>query len=184
METERELLYAIRDGEPQAMRRLYDRFSGYAMAISLRYVSERDDARDVAQDGFVKIIDSIDKFDYRGEGSLKRWVARIITNVAIDWVKASERMHQTFEQPDVLPDEADEGPPDIEEAPPDILNKMIGQLPLGCRVVLNLYVFERLSHVEIARRLGIQPGTSASQLSYAKRLLRKMIKEYLDSQRI
>ena len=59
METERELLDAIRRGERAAMRRLYDRYSRYAMAIGLRYVPNRDDMRDVMQDSFVKIITNI-----------------------------------------------------------------------------------------------------------------------------
>lgn len=184
METERQLLDAIQSGDRQAMRRLYDRFSGYAMAIGMRYVPEREDAKDVLQEGFVKILSSIGRFNYRGEGSLKAWVARVITNAAIDWVKARERMLQTHELTDVLPEEADTDPPNVEEVPPDILNRMIGQLPVGCRLVLNLHVFEQLSHAEIASRLGIQAGSSASQLSHAKRLLKEMILAYLDSQRI
>ena len=184
METERELLRAIRGGDRQALRRLYDRYSGYAMAIGLRYVPEREDARDVLQDAFLKIIGSIGGFDYRGEGSLKAWVARIVSNVAIDWVKAHERLQHTFELADELPEEADEEPPDVDEVPPDILNSMIGRLPAGYRLVLNLHVFEQLSHTEIASCLGIQAGTSASQLSHAKRLLKEMIQAYLDAQRI
>ena len=82
METERQLLDAILGGESQAMRRLYDRFSGYTMAIALRYVPDRDDVRDVLQDSFVSVLTSIRQFDYRGEGSLKSWVARIVANRA------------------------------------------------------------------------------------------------------
>ncbi|MBR0165340.1 MAG: sigma-70 family RNA polymerase sigma factor [Prevotella sp.] len=183
METERELLDAIHSDDPQAMRRLYDRFSGYAMAIGLRYVPEREDVKDVLQDSFVKIIGSVGGFTYRGEGSLKAWVARIVTNEAIDWLKIHERIHLIFEQRDQLPEDVEDEPPDMEEVPSDILNVMIGRLPAGCRLVLNLYAFEQLSHREIACRLSIQEGSSASQLSYAKRLLKRMIKEYINSQR-
>ncbi len=183
METERELLDAIDRGDRQAMRRLYDRFSGCAMAIGLRYIAEREDVKDVVQDGFVKIIGSIGSFHYHGEGSLRAWVGRIITNTAIDWVKAHERMLTVVDQTAGLPDEAEEDPPDVETVPPDLLNRMIGRLPAGYRLVLNLYVFDQLPHREIARRLGIREASSASQLSHAKRLLKEMIQVYLDSQR-
>ena len=73
--------------------------------------------------------------------------------------------------------------PDMEEVPPDILNQMIGRLPTGCRLVLNLYVFERLPHKEIAQRLGIREKTSASQFFRAKKLLKEMIQDYLEIQR-
>ena len=178
IETERQLLDAIHCGDRQALRRLYDRYSGYAMAIGLRYVPERDDVRDILQDSFINILTSINEFDYRGEGSLKAWISRIVANRAIDWLKEHERLHFT----DEIPDAAEEGVPEVENVPPDILNSMIGQLPGGCRMVLNLYVFEQLSHKEIAQRLGIRENSSASQLSRAKKILAEMIKEYLYSQ--
>ena len=75
-ETELQLLQSIRHHDRQAMRRLYDRYAGFTMAIALRYVGSRDDACDVVQDSFVKILTSIDRFNYHGEGSLKAWVGR------------------------------------------------------------------------------------------------------------
>ena len=179
-ETERQLLDAIHHGDRQALRRLYDRYSDYAMAIGQRFVVNREDARDLIQDSFIKILTCIDDFEYRGEGSLKAWVSTIVVNRAIDWIKLHERIHMTDEIPDLI----DESPPDLEKVPPDVLNKMIGQLPVGCRLVLNLHVFEQLSHKAIAQRLGIRESSSASQLSRAKRMLQRMIDEYLNSQRI
>lgn len=179
IETERQLLDAIHSGDRQALRRLYDRYSGYAMAIGLRYVPERDDVRDILQDSFVSILTSINDFDYRGEGSLKAWISRIVVNRSIDWLKEHEHMLFT----DDIPDTAEESVPDVEDVPPDILNRMIGQLPGGCRMVLNLFVFEQLSHKEIAQRLGIRENSSASQLSRAKKILAEMVNEYLYSQR-
>ncbi len=179
METELQLLEAIKCNDRQAMRRLYDRFAGYAMATALRYVPERDDAKDVLQDSFVSILTSVSSFNYRGEGSLKNWVGRVVANHAIDWVKEHEH-HLVYT--DKVPETADEELPD-EEVPPDILNAMIGRLPAGYRMVLNLYVFEHLSHKDIAHRLGIKENTSASQFFHAKKMLARMIKEYLNSQR-
>ena len=62
METELQLLEAIRSGEREALRRLYDRYSGYAMAIGLRYLPEGDEVRDVLQDSFVRILTSAGQF--------------------------------------------------------------------------------------------------------------------------
>ena len=61
---------------------------------------------------------------------------------------------------------------------------MIGRLPLRYRVVINLRAFEELSHKEIALRLGISENVSVTLFSRAKRKLAKMMKEYLNSQRI
>lgn len=75
METEKQLLESIRKGDRLAMRRLYDRFSGYAMAVGLRYIADREDVKDVVQDCFVSILTAVSRFEYRGEGSLKSWVS-------------------------------------------------------------------------------------------------------------
>lgn len=180
METEQQLLLAIRNGDREAMRRLYDRFSGYTMAIALRYIPQREDAKDVLQDSFVRILTSISEFNYHGEGSLKGWVARIVANRSIDWIKEHERsLLYTSE----IPETAEEEIPDLDEVPPEILNQMIGRLPAGCRMVLNLHVFERLSHKEIAQRLGIREDSSASQFFRAKKLLKEMIQDYIIIQR-
>ena len=67
---------------------------------------------------------------------------------------------------------------------PDVLWRLISQLPLGYRMVLNLYVFEQLSHKEIARLLGIAPGTSTSQYARAKKELAKRINNYLKNNKL
>ena len=180
VETERQLLDAIRGGDRAALRRLYDRYSGYAMAIGLRYIPEREEVRDVLQDSFVKIFTGIGRFDYRGEGSLKSWVSRIVTNCSIDYLKKNEHLLTTDEMPDC----AEEEETDVGDVPPDILDGMIGQLPTGYRLVLNLFVFEQLSHREIAQRLGITESASTSQFFRAKKMLQRMVREYINKQQM
>lgn len=150
------------------------------MAIGLRYIPDCDKARDVLQDSFVKILTSIGRFDYRGEGSLKSWISRIVANRAIDYIKQHQRLQFT----DEVPENINEEEPEIGGVPPDILDGMIGQLPAGYRVVLNLFVFEQLSHREIAQRLSITESASTSQFFRAKRMLQRMIREYIKQQSI
>lgn len=181
METELQLLEAIRSGEREALRRLYDRYSGYAMAIGLRYLPEGDEVRDVLQDSFVRILTSIGQFNYHGEGSLKSWVSRIVSNRSVDYL----REHQRFRVVSGIPDEPDEQEePDVGGVPPDVLTKMIGRLPVNYRMVLNLYVFEQRSHREIAQLLDIKESTSSSLFFRAKKMLARMIKDYINKQRI
>ena len=182
METEQQLLNAIHNGDRSALRRLYDRYSGYAMAIGLRYIPEREEVRDVIQDSFVKILTSIQQFDYRGEGSLKSWVSRIVANKAVDHLRAHQRFSYVNAVPYDLAD--DEEAPVLEDIPPDILTAMIGRLPDNYRLVLNLFVFEQRSHKDIAQQLGIKENTSASLFFRAKQMLSKMVKEYVKQQEI
>lgn len=175
MESEKELLDDIKGGSRDAMHRLYERYIGYAMAVALRYVPVRDDAEDVVQDSFVKVFSSISKFQYRGEGALKGWLLRIVANEAISFVRQQNR----FSIVDEIPDDVEEDDPEVERIPPSVLTRMIGELPDGYRLVLNMYVFEQKSHREIAQQLGIKESSSASQYLRAKKLLARKIKEYL-----
>ena len=166
LESEKRLLNDIKNGSRSAMRELYDRYSGYATAVCLRYIPDRDEMQDVMQDSFVKIFTSLDSFEYRGEGSLR--------NESLDYIRRNGRFTFT----DDIPDSVEEDEPEIDAIPDDVLMEMIGRLPDGYRVVLNMYVFGGMSHKEIAEKLGIKTGTSASQYFHAKKLLAKMIDDY------
>ncbi len=179
METELQLLNAIRSGEEEAKRRLYERFVGIATATAQRYIPQCDRVRDVLQDSFVKILTSIDSFNYRGEGSLKAWVTTIVTHRALNFIREHDRELPT----DHLPDKASDEEPDLGRVPSDVMNRLIGQLPAGYRLILNLHVFERLPHKEIARLLGIRPDTSASQFTRAKNRLAELINDYLKTEK-
>lgn len=184
VETEKQLLESVCRGDREAMRRLYDRYADYAMAVGLRYVAERDEVRDVLQDSFVKVFTTIGQFSYRGEGSLKAWVARIVSNRAIDHLRSRGRFVQVGAGGEVA-DMADDGEeePDVGDMTPEVLTELIGRLPTNYRTVLNLFVFEGRSHREIAQLLGVKENTSSSIFFRAKRMLAKMISEYQNKQR-
>ena len=97
-----------------------------------------------------------------------------VVNESLDYIRRNGRFTFT----DDIPDGAEEDEPEIDAIPDDVLMEMIGRLPDGYRVVLNMYVFGGMSHKEIAEKLGIKTGTSASQYFHAKKLLAKMIDDY------
>lgn len=180
-ETERQLIEAIRAGDREAFKRLYERFARYAMGVTLRYVPKRDDALDIVQDSFISIITSIATFEYRGEGSLKSWVSKIVSRQAVSWMKEHEQLSFSELTLDEIEEDDD---PAIEKVPKELVNEMIGRLPVRYRVVVNLRAFEELSHKDIALRLGISEKASTTLFSRAKRKLAMMIKEYINSQEI
>lgn len=155
------------------MRRLYDLYSGHAMATALRYVPNRDDAADIVQDAFVKIFSSVGAYEYRGEGMLRAWVTRVTANEALGFLRRRSGLTFTDDIPDTGPDED----PDVDGISDERLAQLIASLPEGYRVVLNMFVFGGMSHREIADELGIKPTTSASQFFHAKKMLAQMIKE-------
>lgn len=175
-ETELQLLEAIHSGEQTALRRLYDRYSDHVMAVALRYMSNRDEASDVVQDSFVKILTSIGQFHYQGEGSLRAWISRIVSNMAKDHLRG----HKRYASVENLKEEpAETFAFEMNELSPDVLKGMIGQLPANYRKVLNLFVYEGLSHKEIAQSLGVKESTSSSLYFRAKKMLARMIQHRL-----
>jgi RNA polymerase sigma-70 factor (ECF subfamily) len=174
---EQELIRKIACGDRNAAGDFYDEYAGYLTAVCLRYVAARDDAKDVLQESFMRIFDSIDRFEYRGPGALKAWARRIVVNESLRWLEKRKKVRFAPDDDPVYRAEAEE--PDFERLPTAVILEMIGSLPERYRTVFNLYVFEEMSHREIASMLNIAEGSSASRLHRAKALLAKQIKSML-----
>ena len=174
---EKTLVEKARKGDRAAMRQIYDCYSRYLTATCSRFLPDEGDLRDVLQDSFVKIFSSLDRFEYRGEGSLKAWMRQISVNEALKLIRKRKR-NDTVEYKWDLPDKEDEEEPDVGGVPPEVIQRMIKELPEGYRTVLNLYAFEDKSHKEIAGLLGITESTSASQLHRARAILARRINDY------
>lgn len=173
--SERELLRLVRSGDPTGTRALYERYVGYLTAVCSRYVPDRAAVKDILQDAFISIFTRIADFEFRGEGSLRAWMTRIVVNAALKSLRGSGRLNYVEE----LPDREQEDLETLPQVPPAILADMIKALPDGYRTVFNLFVFEKKSHKEIAELLGIKENSSASQFFRARALLARQIKDYL-----
>lgn len=173
--TERELLEALRRKDSRGTRVFYDRYAGYLTAVALRYVPDRSAVKDILQEAFLRIFDAVDRFEYRGEGSLRSWACRIVVNGALKSLRGQGKLQYVEDLPDV-PEEEDVP---VQQVPAAVLQRLIQELPDGYRTVFNLYVFEKKSHREIAGLLGIKEDSSASQFFRARALLARQIKAYL-----
>ena len=159
------------------MKALYDRYAGFLTAVCSRYIENKEDVKDLMQDSFIRIFSSIGSFEYRGEGSLKAWMSRIVINNTLKYIRDNIQKGM-ISIDEHIPDVPDEEIPEISEIPPSLIQEMIRRLPEGYRTVFNLFVFEGKSHKEIAMLLGIKENSSASQLHRAKALLAGWIREY------
>ena len=88
---EEKLLLKVHKGDKAAQELLYRQHVRYLAALSSRYVANDDDAKDVLQESFIKIFSSINTFEYRGEGSLRAWMARITLNEALAFIRDRNR---------------------------------------------------------------------------------------------
>jgi len=173
---EREILQ-VKQGDASAMRNLYERHIGYLTAVCSRYVVHEEDVKDVLQDSFIKIFSAVDKFEYRGKGSVRAWLTKVVVNESLTFLKQDSRLEVSYPEWE-LPDKAEEDLPEIEDVSSETIQGMIQKLPKGYRTVFCLYAFEHKSHKEIAELLDIKPDTSASQLHKAKGMLARMIEDY------
>ena len=172
--SERELVRLVGDGDPRGQRELYLRYAGQLTAVASRYLADDNLVKDVLQDAFIRIFERFGSFRYRGEGSLRAWMSRVVANGALQALRKEGRLLPVEELPDTLPDDE----PEVDSVPMEVLQGMISRLPDGYRTVFNLFVFEQMKHKEIAALLGIKENSSASQFLRAKALLAKEIKEY------
>jgi len=174
-----ELSEKCKQGNNLARKELYELYSGRMLGVCLRYIGDRDMAQDLLHDGFLKVYGSFDKFTWRGEGSLRAWMERVMVNTVLQYLRKNDVLSRTTELEGVEDRYEEPDPSDIETIPQKILMSFISELPEGYRTVFNLYTFEEKSHKEIAQLLGINEKSSASQLFRAKGALAKRIKEYL-----
>lgn len=178
MENETELIKGCRAGDNSARKQLYTLYSKRMLAVCYRYIGDLDAAHDVLHDGFIKIFTN---FSFRGESSLNTWITRVMVTQALDYLRKQKRINRIIVHEDQIPeipDVSDEG--DYGRIPQDCLMEFVAELPIGCRTVFNLYVFEGKSHKEIGDLLRIKEHSSTSQLHRAKLLLTKRIKEYMN----
>jgi RNA polymerase sigma-70 factor (ECF subfamily) len=169
-----------------AIEALYDTCAPTLLSVCLRYCGNRDDAEDILHDGFIKIIQKIQDFKVRSDGSLEAWMRRIVVNTALNFLR-SRYKQQNFVDIDPLLDKIDQK--EAEETNPQELYflvekekimELICELPYGDRTVFNLFVFEEYGHKEIADLLGCSENTSKSQLSKARGLLRKKLNQLVN----
>ncbi|MBI1221942.1 MAG: sigma-70 family RNA polymerase sigma factor [Bacteroidetes bacterium] len=164
-----ELAKAVVAGDEVAMDQLYRAYAPKILTLCRRYASGKEEALDLLHDGFLKAFEKMDSF--HGHGDLGIWVKRVVLNQAINTLKRKvkwEELPEEWPEEEVWEEEA---------ANPEELIALIQALPTGYRMVMNLYVFEKMSHDEIAAQLGISPVSSRTQLFKARRLLKKRWKQ-------
>lgn len=178
MTSEQTLAERCRRRESQALKELYDSYAGRLFSLCMRYAPTQASAEDILQDSFIKIIQSIDSFHFRGTGSLYAWMSRITVNRALDSLKIDSRIRTvTIEESRAAEIRLEDR--DIGIIPEKELLRMIRELPPGYRMVFNMFALDGFSHKEIARALGIKERTSSSQYSRARAMLAEKIKDYL-----
>jgi RNA polymerase sigma factor (sigma-70 family) len=173
--TEEQLIKACIREDAASQKELFTRFGSRMLGVCHRYARTAADAEDILQEAFIKVFDKIGQFKF--EGSFEGWIRRIVVNTAL---KKYTLMRYDKEVSGIENTNGNQMAEDplayIHLSQKDLL-KLINDLPDGYRTIFNLHIIEGYQHDEIAAMLGIQPGTSRSQLVKARGMLQKQIME-------
>ena len=166
-----EIIERCQKNDRKAQELLYRRYSNVLFSICLRYSGNYENAQDVFQEGFILIFKKITQYSF--SGSFEGWIKRVMVNLNLEKHRQKEIWLTEIEENMPLIDEEDNDPNDFQNVNYQDLIKYVQNLPTQYRQVFNLYVFEEYTHNEIAESLKISPGTSKSNLSRAREILRK-----------
>lgn len=145
------------------------------MGTCLRYAGSDDEAKDIFQETFVKIFLKVNKV--RDVVALPAWVKQVAVNTAIDHYHKTKKHRQGTDLDEVADMAGDDHTIVLQQTDTESLVALVNTLPVGYRMVFNMYAVEGYSHPEIARLLGISENTSKSQLSRARAMLRSLLEK-------
>jgi RNA polymerase sigma factor (sigma-70 family) len=167
-----ELIKRCKAGERKAQELLYKQFASKMLGVCFRYATDRMEAEDMLQNGFIKVFQKI--ADFRDEGSFEGWIRRIMVHSSIEYYRKHNKMIQLVDIEDVALEPSVNPLATANLAAKDLM-VLIQRLSPGYRIVFNLYAIEGYSHKEIAAITGISEGASKSQLSRARTVLKEQI---------
>ena len=170
--SEQKLIKGCKGGESWAQKQLYERYASAMMSVCVRYTGNRESARDLLHDGFIKIFTKINT--YTGIGSFSGWVRKVFVTTALESLRANSALKFSADIEE-FNDLEDANISAFEQLSANDLLACIAQLPDGFRTIFNLHAIEGYSHVEIAQMLNIQESTSRSQYYRARQILQKNV---------
>ena len=169
-----EIIKGCKSMERKHQRELYLLTAEDLMRVAQRYMKDKDAAKDIFQEAYLRIFKKIHLFDPK-KGSIGAWSARVVTNLALEQLRRNKVFSSVEDLPIALhPVEEDSV---IDDMAADELLNTIHELPDSYRIIFLLSVVEGFSHQEISDQLGITASTSRSQLVRARAKLRSILQK-------
>ncbi len=184
-----DLIKGCAKNDRKSQRLLYEKYYSKMLHTCLRYTKNSDEARDILQEGFIKVFTSLP--NYQSTGSLDAWIKRIMVNTALDYYRKRQKDEYITTDSDYIlnsdesvfsEDTSYEEDRGFQNMDPNLVLEAIQELSPSYRMVFNLFVMEGNSHKQIAESLGISEGTSKSNLAKAKANLQQKLSKYIIKQ--
>lgn len=171
------IIKASVEGDQKSQRRLYDMYKTRWYMTALRYGKNKMQAEDILQEGMIAIFRGLHQFKAE-KSAFATWSNRVLINAGLKYLKKNSWTNALKDIDEVY--HLEDGSETIyEHLNAKELTLLIQQLPMGYRIVFNMYAIEGYAHKEISEKLGISEGTSKSQLSKARRTLRSYLENQL-----
>jgi len=160
-----------------AQKELYDRYIKKMHAVCRRYISDKEEIKDILQESFIKVFANIGK--YKGEGPLEAWIRRIIVNTTLTSMRKNKstifvRTEETEVENNNITEEEEESIFNTDFDKTALMNA-IESLPENYRIVFNLYCLENYSHKEISELLSMKEESSRTRLKRARKMLQEQL---------
>ena len=166
---ENEIIRLAIENNRVAQQRIYAKFSPKMLSVCRQYIKDIHQAEDMMITAFMKVFVNLKNFEQKG--SFEGWIRRIMVNECISHIRVQKKVSfiedENFFEGSFNNIESQFSVEDIQF--------LIDNLPDGYRMIFNLYAVEGYKHQEIASMLGINEGTSKSQLSHARKILKEQI---------
>ncbi len=160
-------------GDRNAQSELYKLYVNAMYNICRRMLGDPENAKDVLQDSFIQAFGNISKL--KNENTFSAWLKRIVVNNCINYMKKNRPELLEINNTMTISEENNREELDYKNEEIGKILKAVDQISEGCRMVLNLYVFEGYDHKEIAQILNISESASKAQYSKAKSKIRKLL---------
>ncbi len=184
--TNEELVKLFQEGDKKAFEVLLNRLKDDVFNYIYSHIRDEDEANDIFQDTFLKVITSLKNSHYIEEGKFKNWVFRIAHNLIIDYFRRNNKMGivsgdgENF-KPFAYAKFADNKNIEtfmISKQTKKKVKDLLKYLPEEQREIVIMRHFVGMSFKEIAEDLGISINTALGRMRYALINLRKIIEKY------
>lgn len=166
---EKDLIKLAAENNRHAQQKIYSKHAPKMLSICRQYIKDLHQAEDIMITAFMKVFTNLSNFEHKG--SFEGWIRRIMVNECISYIRVQKKvsfLEDEFYVEDTFNNiESQFSVEDIQT--------LIDGLPDGYKMIFNLYAIEGYKHQEIAKTLGISEGTSKSQLSHARKMLKDQI---------
>lgn len=169
-----DIISGCKAGKSSAQKLLFEKYYGYTKKICVRYSSDYEQAEEMLNDSFLKVFKHINS--YNESHSFLAWLKTITVRTCIDYYRKYNSKAVMMDVNDVHYLESNDASVLNQLGAEEIL-ALVQKLPPSYRAVFSLFVVDGYSHAEIAEMLGINEGTSRSNLAKARLKLQEWIKD-------